>query len=294
MEGNIWEALKRIKKRAIKDKKEDVIDSRPSSPEKPNNHLKDSDESSWKESEVESEESEEEKVDELPQDGDKPKTNKNFLRSSTYRLRKENTLNNLNKSSECELSVEGSESESDDPNNIKVEPLSANIEPNLEENKKNELQEKAALQLVKQLIQPGQVSVAESDVSKFHNKFLFDFLKVHERVRVTKIDDIILEEKQPEESKQNQEVVRLDILSTFVKNRKTTENKKGRSSVVQFLIENNLKKETLNKETIDLLDKKEKNRIRKHSTTREEVLDEAFSPLKKAKDEEDNRMTFQG
>ena len=55
---------------------------------------------------------------------------------------------------------------------------------------KEEKDEKEALSLVKQLVQPGRLSVSENDVNSGYNKFLFNFLNIHEKIRKIDLDDI--------------------------------------------------------------------------------------------------------
>ena len=110
MEGNVWEIMKRLKKRYIKEKKEE-IPSNNNTPVKNFDQLKE-DESSWKNSSDESEV--EEVMGKLSNSRKTPQQVQSLRRSSTYHLRKENMINNLNKSSECALSLENSESDSDE------------------------------------------------------------------------------------------------------------------------------------------------------------------------------------
>ena len=90
LEGNIWELIKRIKKKVIKEGKKN-------SPDKPKQMKRNSSESSWSDSD------EDESKDEIDPNPAllAPSTRKNtLLRKSTYHLRKEMALNNLNVSHE--------------------------------------------------------------------------------------------------------------------------------------------------------------------------------------------------
>lgn len=88
MEGNIWDAIKRFKKDMIKNKKATEVDD---------------DETSWQESDFSESEEENDKVDEMPSNLDVKK--ENMTRCSTYRTRKQNALQKLNKSREMSMKV---------------------------------------------------------------------------------------------------------------------------------------------------------------------------------------------
>lgn len=243
MEGNIWEVIKRIKKRSIKDKK-DGVGSNATSPKRTERKCKD-DESSWKDT-SEEHSSDDDRAEELFKALKQPRDDR-FRRSSTYHMRKENVLNHLNQSSEQSLSEEGNESESDISNPvIKIEPVSARTQKlddvRLKEN------EKEAVSLVKQIVEPKRVSVFEGDVCLVQNRFLSDVLKIHENIRKINIDEIKLEEKTDEELAAENNTIN-DFLGLYKRNKQSLKTK-GRSSVVQFLIDNNLKKETMDESQI--------------------------------------------
>ena len=86
---------------------------------------------------------------------------------------------------------------------------------------------------------------------------------------------------EPDESNQesppkNPATIMLDIVNTFKKNKVAKSNNKGRSSVIQFLIDNNFKQETLDKEKFDSIENEKRSPLHKQMTAN---LDNNFNQV---------------
>jgi hypothetical protein len=131
------------------------------------------------------------------------------------------------------------------------------------------------LAVVKKLIRPQNVNVDEDELQKFHSGELINFFKIFKISTGIKLSEIKLEEKKEEEININSNTIAQDLITTYKRNKTSTIQKSKRSSVAQFLIDHNFKKDTLDKEKLDCLDSsKPPERLSKLATFQDPKLPE--------------------
>lgn len=222
IQGNIWDAFKRIKHQALEDKNTEIVS---------NQQDNESSEESWAASE-----DEDEKQDNNLKVPAKPQI---LLRSSTYHLRKENVLYQLHKNDEDTVSFESDSDALEDSYKVEQNLPAISIggfaeNESIQSKKKNVEKEtlnlmnklfiNKAINVTKDMLTNEDTGLLKPEVDSL-NKTIADFNKPVD------LSDIILEIKEPNEAKQSVDQVLSSINTIIFKNKISTKKKKGRSSI---------------------------------------------------------------
>ena len=256
LEGNIWEAFKRIKHRAIEQRKNEPVKS----------HRKDnseSDEDSW----ITSDE-EQDIVHWLLEDF-KPKlsagNSKIYLRSTTYQQRKQTALNKLHKDEENSVAFTSKFSSDDDDYSNEKQNQFTNEEISIDnlndarkaatKETKKEIKEKEikTINLVNKICVESGVNITKHLMKSISEDGLVKMNVENKEIlnigsKPIELDDVVIEFENNPTKPEFQKDIMSNIITEYFKNRISTMKKKTRSGVVQFLIDNNLRQETIGEE----------------------------------------------
>ena len=261
VEGNIWEAFKRIKHRAIEQRKNE-----PATSHKKKNDSE-SDEDSWIASD------EEQDIVHWLSDDFKSKLSvgnpKIYLRSTTYQQRKQTALHKLHKDEENSVAFTSrfSSDSEDSPNerrsmftNVEISVKNLNDETTKAAPKesKEEIKEKETktIDLVNKICVGSGINITKHLIKSISKDGLVKMNAENKEIlkigsKPIELDDVVIEFDTREVKPESRKDIMSNIVTEYFKNRISTLKKKTRSGVVQFLIDNNLRQETIGEEHFD-------------------------------------------